>query len=517
VPGYRLDRYELLCPIADGGMAQVWVARLQGKHGFEKLVAIKSILPKFASDPQFQKMFLDEARIASGIEHTNVAQIFDLGDEHGVLYLAMEWVDGDALNKLHRALDKKGEPFPPGVLCRILADACGGLHAAHELRGKNGKPLGVVHRDVSPQNILVSARGVAKLIDFGIAKARERGAGETNTGELKGKVNYMAPEQALGAAIDRRADVWAMGAILYHLLSGKPPFEGPNQLATLHALASGKSAPPLSGSVPAVVAAVVKRALTHDREGRYATAAELQAAIEAAMVSAQIATTTADVAAFVEKHIADRAVNRRDAIDMALAAAEERARMQELLKPPNPDSSISNVAGFRLGRGHVERQSVRTLALRPVSPEERLPPPPSVPTQATLGMAAVESSIGTLPMRNHRNAVIAAVGVVGVVLGVAATIALRGGSGAASPASGAAAGSIANAVPTTAPPPPSSSPSADPPLETSSPSASPSAAASSGDPTARPTPATRAASAPPRATTVATPTRKIPKVIANGF
>ena len=178
-------------------MASVWVARQRGKHGFEKLVAIKTILPVFASDVRFQAMFLDEARIASKIEHVNVAQILDLGEEHDVLYLAMEYVDGDALSKLNHACQKEGSRIPPGILLRILADTCAGLHEAHEMVDA-GRPLEIVHRDVSPHNILVNSRGIAKLIDFGIAKARSRAGGETNSGVLKGKIQYMAPEQALG-------------------------------------------------------------------------------------------------------------------------------------------------------------------------------------------------------------------------------------------------------------------------------------------------------------------------------
>src|SRR3984957_2773548 len=264
-PGYKLDRYELLCPIAEGGMASVWVARKRGKHGFEKLVAIKTILPKYAQDPRFQGMFLDEARIASRIEHLNVAQIFDLGEEHDTLYLAMEYVDGEALSKLNRACMRKNMKIPTGVLMRVLADTCSGLHEAHELKD-DGKLLEIVHRDVSPHNILVSSRGIAKLIDFGIAKARSRVGNDTNSGVLKGKIQYMAPEQALGRPVDRRADVWAIGAILYHLLSGRPAYEGDNQLATLHLLGSGRPPVPLPDSVHPSIRAVVRTALAHAPE-----------------------------------------------------------------------------------------------------------------------------------------------------------------------------------------------------------------------------------------------------------
>jgi eukaryotic-like serine/threonine-protein kinase len=155
-PGFKLERYELLCPIAEGGMASVWIARQTGKHGFEKFVAIKTVLPKFASDARFQQMFQDEARIASRIEHANVAQILDVGEQHDITYLVMEYVDGESLSTVHRTLTKKGMKVPPGVILRVMADVCGGLHTAHELREDDGQLLGVVHRDVSPQNVLVS-------------------------------------------------------------------------------------------------------------------------------------------------------------------------------------------------------------------------------------------------------------------------------------------------------------------------------------------------------------------------
>ncbi len=315
-------------------MASVWVARLKGKHGFEKLVAIKTILPKYASDERFQQMFLDEARIASGIEHTNVAQIMDLGEEHDVLYLVMEWVDGDSFSKLMRTVEKKKQTIPSGIVCRILADVCGGLQAAHELRGNDGKLLGVVHRDVSPQNILVSTKGVAKLIDFGIAKAKDRLSGETSAGLLKGKVQYMAPEQALGQPIDARADIWAIGAILYHAFAGKPAYDGDNQLAQLHQLTSGKPPLPLPVTVPRQVAAVIKKSLSFNPASRYANAAELQRAIEKAMLDAAITTSPADVAAFARTYMQERAEARKKSVELALKAATDRAKMAVMLRAP---------------------------------------------------------------------------------------------------------------------------------------------------------------------------------------
>jgi eukaryotic-like serine/threonine-protein kinase len=321
--GSKLDRYEMLCPIAEGGMASVWIARLTGGHGFEKLVAIKTILPKYAADARFQLMFVEEARIASRIEHVNVAQILDVGEKDQITYLVMEYVDGDSLATMHRTLQKEGTLVPPGVVLRVMADVCGGLHAAHELRNAEGSLLRVVHRDVSPQNVLVSVRGVAKLIDFGIAKARTRTADDTNTGPIKGKIRYMAPEQARGDPVDRRADVWAVGAVLYHLLSGRSPYDG-NDLETLATVRAGKAPEALPSTIHPAVASVVMRALSPLPENRFAMVTELQRSIENAMVEAQLETTAAGVAAFVAEHVAEGGRRRKAIIAEGLRALADR-------------------------------------------------------------------------------------------------------------------------------------------------------------------------------------------------
>jgi serine/threonine-protein kinase len=331
-PGFKLDRYELLCPIAEGGMASVWIARQTGKHGFEKLVAVKTILPKFAADARFQKMFVDEARIASRIEHANVAQILDVGEQHGTTYLVMEYVDGYSLSTVNRSLQKKGIKMAPGVLLRLMGEVCGGLHAAHELRNADGALLGVVHRDVSPQNVLVSTRGITKLIDFGIAKARDRGAGDTNTETLKGKVRYMAPEQAHGHNVDRRADLWAVGAIMYHFLAGKPPYDGENDVQTLLLLTSGRAPPALPATVHGAIAAVVNRALATVPDQRYATAAEMQQAVQDAMVEAKASSSAAAVASFLGEHVAESSRKRKEAITLGVKAAADREKYEEMMR-----------------------------------------------------------------------------------------------------------------------------------------------------------------------------------------
>ncbi|MDP9036685.1 MAG: serine/threonine protein kinase [Myxococcota bacterium] len=329
-PGYRLPRYELLCPIAEGGMATVWAARTREGHGAQRVVVIKTILPEFANGSQFQEMFLREGGIASRITHRNVARIFDLGEEHGVLYIAMEYVDGEALSKLHRSCKKIGVTIPPGIVLRVLADTCAGLHAAHELKDGTGRLLGIVHRDVSPPNVLINEKGVAKVIDFGIAKTHVHLGEDTDSGLLKGKIGYMAPEQALGLAVDRRTDVWAVGAVLYNLLTGKPPHEGVNRLQSLQMVTSGQPPAPLPSDVHPAIAEIARIALSPSAGDRYSTAAQMAEALENAMRASRSTATLADVAAFSARHLSDRAERRRRAIALALTGAVERRRAEDV-------------------------------------------------------------------------------------------------------------------------------------------------------------------------------------------
>ena len=231
-PGATLGRYELLAPIATGGMARVWAARLLGQGGFSKIVALKMILPDLAGDLEFEQMFLDEARIAAKLRHPNVCETFDLGEDKNTLFLAMEWVDGVSLLRLVRTADRDPSqqapdayirrPIAPGLAARIVADACAGLHAAHVLVDDDGTPLGVVHRDVSPHNLLVSANGTVKVTDFGVAMAFGK-SHATATGQIKGKLSYMSTEQLTGGPIDGRADVFALGCVLYEIATWHRP------------------------------------------------------------------------------------------------------------------------------------------------------------------------------------------------------------------------------------------------------------------------------------------------------
>jgi len=321
--GYRLDRYELLCPVASGGMASVWLARLRGKRDFEKLYAIKTIKTELGEDTRFQEMFLDEARIASGIEHPNVAHILDLGEQDGILYIVMEFVDGESLAKVARQARKVAAPLPIGLSLRIMADACAGLHAAHELKDKTGETMGVVHRDISPQNILVGLNGAVKVIDFGVAKARGRRASETGEGVVKGKIRFMAPEQVRAQPLDRRADIWAIGVCLHELATGKLPFDDDSDVDVVRRLISDE-APPTFDGVPGPVAELLRHSLVRDPNERFATAAAMRRAIELAMNEMKVQSTSEDVADFVRQNLPEFAEKRHAVMAKAMAEADKR-------------------------------------------------------------------------------------------------------------------------------------------------------------------------------------------------
>lgn len=357
-PGDRLDRYELLCILAQGGMGTVWLSRLVGKHGFERLVALKTILPSYGHDRTFVDMFLDEARIAAQIDHENVVRTLEIGEDRDILYHAMELVDGESVRKLYRDVRGASAAFPLGVALRIAADVCAGLHAVHELKDAHGSYLEVVHRDVSPQNILLTVRGTVKLIDFGVAKARERRTEETTAGTLKGKIEYMAPEQANGTKVDRRADVYAVGAVLYELLAGEPVrnTEDGRQLLALHELMTGAPYEPLHPGVPLPVRTVVDRALANDPDDRFRTAEDMRRAIESAMTSIGLIATSDDVANALSQYSRERTTRRKDAIDAAVKVAQalEKEKGGEPRTGPGAPSSQRGFPAAASSRGSLK-------------------------------------------------------------------------------------------------------------------------------------------------------------------
>jgi serine/threonine-protein kinase len=301
--GLRGGRYETLGVIASGGMASVHLGRALGAGGFERLVAIKTMHPHLAEEPEFVAMFLDEARLAARIRHPNVVGTIDVQEDEPGVFLVMEYVEGPTLTQLQRALKKAGQKLPLDIALRIFLDTLAGLHAAHELTGADGMPLHLVHRDVSPQNILVSVDGIARITDFGVARAEAR-LQSTHGGQLKGKLGYMAPEQLRREMVDRRADIYAAGVLFWELLTGAKLIDGENEAQILVKNMAGDHPPPRSvnPALPEPLSAACMRALHVLREERYATAADFAEAIdEAASISRVTVASPRAVAALVKR------------------------------------------------------------------------------------------------------------------------------------------------------------------------------------------------------------------------
>ena len=299
-------RYELLRKLAAGGMGQVYLARQKGPVGFQKLLVVKRLLPHLSEDDEFIQMFLDEARIAALLNHPNIAQIYDLGEVEGTYYIAMEYVHGEAISDvLKRAIQRRGA-MPIAFKCRVIADAAAGLDAAHHARSPSGRKLALIHRDVSPQNVLVGFNGSVKIIDFGVAKAANKFS-QTNVGQIKGKHAYMSPEQARGEPLDNRSDVFGLGTVFYEILTNTRLFKRESEMATLKAVVGAKVPPPseVAPGIPKALDAVVLKALARNREERFATAGDMQLAIEDFLFKQQLPGTTAHLAAFMKELYAE--------------------------------------------------------------------------------------------------------------------------------------------------------------------------------------------------------------------
>ncbi|MCC6552053.1 MAG: protein kinase [Polyangiaceae bacterium] len=279
-PGDTLGRYELLARIAAGGMAEVWLARATGAVGFRKRVVLKTILPHLVQDPEFVRMFVNEAHVASGLDHPNIVQIFDLGEQKGIHYIAMERVAGRSMRQILDACRARKRPVPPWFVLHAMNAACEGLQYAHELRDAAGNLLGLVHRDVSPENIMVSFTGAVKVLDFGVAKttlARE----QTQAGSVKGTCSYMAPE-VLEGRLARRADVCALGVVLYELLTSHRPFRGRTVIQLMWHITNTDPTPPreLVPSIAPELEQTIMQALARDPDRRFAEVAHLQRRLE---------------------------------------------------------------------------------------------------------------------------------------------------------------------------------------------------------------------------------------------
>src|SRR6476659_6586863 len=288
-------------------MAEIFLARVSGLPGFHKMVVIKRILPQLATKTDFVEMFLDEARIAATLQHPNVVQMYDVGVVDGNYFIAMEYLHGEDVRSLSKELQKKEERLPLEHALNIIIGISSGLHYAHEKVGFDGKPLNIIHRDVTPQNIIVTYEGGVKLLDFGIAKASNR-FGETRFGTLKGKVPYMSPEQCRGEALDRRSDVFSLGIMLYELTVGRQLYPGKSDFEVLKQIVEGTVVPPrdIDPEYLPALQTIVMRALEKDKDKRYQTAREMQVDLEALVWQERLHVSPIALAEFMEQQFGDK-------------------------------------------------------------------------------------------------------------------------------------------------------------------------------------------------------------------
>jgi serine/threonine protein kinase len=338
-------RYALFDFVGKGGMAEIYLARQRTELGATRLCVVKQILPGLAGDPRFSEMLVHEAKLAARLNHANVVQVFDLGRADDRLFIAMEYVEGFDLNDLLRRCSRAKVPLPFELAVHVMREALRGLDYAHRRRSDEGQPLGVVHRDVSPSNLLLSFEGEVKVCDFGIARANDTIAAGSSAHELdeaiKGKAGYMSPEHARGETIDARADVFAAGIVLWELAAGRRLYkagEGRDALLEQARRAEVPELPPGGLPAEATLRAIVAKALRRDREARYASAAEMLRDLEGYAASARLMTSPLQLGDWLEKTFGEEIVARRRARERAAAALEKGAPL--VVEPVVPSQPV---------------------------------------------------------------------------------------------------------------------------------------------------------------------------------
>jgi len=374
-PALVIGRYALFSELASGGMATVYIGRLLGPVGFSRTVAIKRLHPTFARDPEFVAMFLDEARLAARIRHPNVVPTLDVVATQGELFLVMEYVQGESLSRLVRAASKHAERTPPRIASSIVSGALLGLHAAHEARDERGIALGLVHRDVSPQNVLVGSDGIARVLDFGVAKAVGR-VHTTREGQIKGKLGYMAPEQLHAEQVTRQADIYAAAVVLWEALTGRKLFTGDSEAIVIARIVQHAIDPPskYAPEVSPELDAVVMKGLAAKPVDRYATAREMALALEKAVgpvsiveladwvehvAGEQLATRAGEVAAIESQtEVPSTPDLRRVVADMSPTPTDERSATlrQSSLHSSAPTAIDTGLPGLPRLRGEPPSQ-----------------------------------------------------------------------------------------------------------------------------------------------------------------
>ena len=372
-------RYVLDARLAAGGMGEVYLARARGEAGFEKKVVIKRVLPHLAQSPEFVERFLDEGRLVVQLSHGNIVQIFDMGSVDGHYFLAMEYVDGMDLRALLRHLRVADAPFPVPLALQVIVEVAKGLEYAHSRADEEGHNLGIIHRDVSPSNVMISREGEVKLLDFGIAKAAGR-MSHSVSGSLHGKFMYMSPEQAAGLPLDRRSDLFSLGVCFYEMLALVRPFEAETELRTLDLVRAGRYAPlgEQRPDLPEAVAAIVDRCLATRAEDRFRSAAELEQAVLAYQMEERCVVSPHELARFVAQFKGPRTPTQPIGLDQAL-----NQQLDALLGPPTTGRRSTQVArtpsapgGPPVGDAPGLRMDTGTTGARhhpPVLPDTEIP------------------------------------------------------------------------------------------------------------------------------------------------
>ncbi len=365
----RVGKYQLIRKLATGGMAEVFLARAEGPMGFAKRLVVKRILPHFVEDPNFVGMFLGEAKLAAELNHPNLVSIFDFGEADGQYYLAMEYIDGPNLRQLNVASRQQGKPLSYSLSARLMTFAAEGLHAAHELRDEHGQLVNLVHRDISPDNILLSRNGTVKVIDFGIAKLSTEPS-RTKSGVIKGKLAYMPPEQLSREPLDRRADIFALGVVLYELIAGAMPFDATSEVSIIQAIMNEEPLSSVRSKVPDVpqeLDAIVATCLSKNAADRYPTCKALQNALEHFIAAQGVPVFTSDLAAVIDAVVpavaevspAPSGSGSMEPLDSTVATRPKHRRSKEVVQPATEaegnDPELSRGSAPTHARGSVVR------------------------------------------------------------------------------------------------------------------------------------------------------------------
>jgi len=404
--GVFLGHYELLVRIGRGGMASVWVARERSAvSGKQRLVAVKAMLPELAQHSEFRSMFLSEVQIIQSIQHDNVVRVYEVSEDRDVLYMVMEWVEGDSLRNIIRASRGRGA-LPPEIAVCVAADAASGLHAAHDLRDWDGELRGIVHCDVSPHNILVGLEGKAKLVDFGIANAMGRLEPSGDSETIKGKLSYMSPEQARGERVDRRTDIFALGIVLFEMTTGEQLFKGRDVAHTLDLVKHATIPRPslLNPRYPRKLEKIVLKALERDPQRRFQTAEEFEFILSEYLSDEHTVVSHPIVSNLLTQLLGARIEKRREVITSIVTAIDTNRPVGNINgRMSLPDiPMLSDPLNYTLtghsesGLGIAARLEDLTNAAIPLSSR---PPPPNVQNSlwrwvGAFGLVAILAGVG---------------------------------------------------------------------------------------------------------------------------